>query len=384
MTLTDIYATLVQEDMIRVQESPSRDTPSQWRGGKRGRGRPPVSRKPPSSDSDDEVEIPKRYTIIWDKEYVEAVLRKHEAKGHLTLNPERLKYHPFLVTRNPPKPPGMLAQATLMPGHTHAALAAHAQHQQQSTHADLKRDDSESTTNREVVATPAGDDVSSSKDTTDRIVAGEDAETLALVASLSVSPRRNLRKRASEELTQSARKKLRSSDVPSSPINGRRRSLRGVASVDSNVDGLLQPSDLGMGGSVGTPRRRSARDLISNGVPDPVDSPSQALGAVADAHDPTIISSINGHAPTSEEVKPAAASPVAGSGLPTKKADLSMYLDEEEGQDEDAEGEDEDAEGEDYVEEVTETVDDPEEDAADADWGEDEDAEGEEDEEYME
>jgi hypothetical protein len=33
---------------------------------------------------------------------------------------------------------------------------------------------------------------------------------------------------------------------------------------------------------------------------------------------------------------------------------------------------------------VTETVDDPEEDAADADWGEDEDAEGEEDEEYME
>jgi hypothetical protein len=139
-----------------------------------------------------------------------------------------------------------------------------------------------------------------------------------------------------------------------------------------------------MGGSVGTPRRRSARDLISNGVPDPVDSPSQALGAVADAHDPTIISSINGHAPTSAEVKPAAASPVAGSGLPTKKADLSMYLDEEEGQDEDAEGEDEDAEGEDYVEEVTETVDDPEEDAADADWGEDEDAEGEEDEEYME
>lgn len=384
MTLTDIYATLVQEDMIRVQESPARDTPSQWRGGKRARGRPPVSRKPPSSDSDDEVEIPKRYTISWDREYVEAVLRKHEAKGHLTLNPERLKYHPFLVTRNPPKPPGMLAQATLMPGHTHAALAAHAQHQQHSTHADLKRDDSESATNREVVATPAGDDISSSKDTADRIVAGEDAETLALVASLSVSPRRNLRKRASEELTQSARKKLRSSDVPSSPINGTRRSLRGVASVDSNVDGLLQRSDLGLGGSAGTPRRRSARDLMSNGVPDLADRPSQVQGTVTDVHDPTIDSSINGHAPTAEEAKPAPTSPVAGMGLPTKRSDLAMYLEEEEGEDEDAEGEDEDAEGEDYVEEVTETVDDPEEDAADADWGEDEDAEGEEDEEYME
>jgi hypothetical protein len=277
MTLADIYSTLKEQDMIRVHDSPPRETPSRWKGRGRGRGRPTLVRKPHTPENDGTPELPKRYTITWDREYVEAVLRKNESRGHLILRPERLKYHPFLVSRDPPKPPGILAQATLMQMHA-------------------SRADTESTSNREVVATPADE----GKDPAEKVVAGEDSETLALVVSLSASPKRSLRKRASEEewLT---RKRLRS-DL-SSPVNG--RSLRGTASAEV----LELPTRI----------RRSMQEVQAEAVP----------------------------------VEPEAA------------------------RIEDADGGDGDAEGEEYVEEVADTVDDPE----DGDWG-DEDAEGEDDDDF--
>ena len=126
MTLEDIVATLKYENMINILDTPPRETPvpdrsyvRRKRGGVRGRSlvnrRPrPNSSTPAESEEKDKVVIPTQYEITWDQEYIEAILRKHESRGYLSLRPERLKYHPFLVSRNPQKPPGALARATLM------------------------------------------------------------------------------------------------------------------------------------------------------------------------------------------------------------------------------------------------------------------------------
>jgi hypothetical protein len=122
ITLDDIYATLTSEDMIISLDSPPRShatyTPIQRR---RARGRSHLSaprrsrpvhveETPTESDNPDKPTIPKKYVIRFDKEYVKAVLDGYESKGHLTLKFERLKYHPFLVSRDP-KPPGTIAIA---------------------------------------------------------------------------------------------------------------------------------------------------------------------------------------------------------------------------------------------------------------------------------
>ncbi|OXG78193.1 hypothetical protein C349_04861 [Cryptococcus neoformans var. grubii Br795] len=120
MTLEDIFATLSAEGMINVLDDLTVDaigkTPSHARARGRSRGRPSVNRRkadPNGSgtpdpqihqDEDEQVKLPKRYEILLDKAYIQAVVEKHEKKGYLKLVPERLKYHPFLVARQTEEP----------------------------------------------------------------------------------------------------------------------------------------------------------------------------------------------------------------------------------------------------------------------------------------
>lgn len=213
MTLADSYATLQAEDMIRVHDAPVRETPSKSKSKGRSRGRPPLARRQASPDENaDKVELPTSYTITFDRDYVEAVLKQYESRGYLTLKPEKLKYHPFLTTRDAEKPPAVQAHAALI-----ASMA-------QRTHADETRVDE--------LSTPAPADRNGDSDD---VVKGEDPETLALVAALSASPKRNLRKRsiAPDEAegtpgTPSQRERSRR-DFTATPAEGARRSTRGVA-----------------------------------------------------------------------------------------------------------------------------------------------------------
>lgn len=136
MTPEDVYVTLKDQDFIREYQIPPplQQTPSFARKA-RGRGRPrltasrrtPREKQQPESDDEDagksKTTIPEQYIISWDRAYVDAVLAKHDSKGYLELAPERLKYHPFLVTRDPAKPPGVIARATLMANNPQAVAA---------------------------------------------------------------------------------------------------------------------------------------------------------------------------------------------------------------------------------------------------------------------
>lgn len=120
MTLEDIFTTLSAEGMINVLDDLTVDaigkTPNSARTRGRSRGRPNVNRRKADlngsgtldpqihQDEDDHVKLPKRYEILLDKAYLQAVVEKHEKKGYLKLAPERLKYHPFLVARQTEEP----------------------------------------------------------------------------------------------------------------------------------------------------------------------------------------------------------------------------------------------------------------------------------------
>ena len=383
MTLEDIFNTLKYESMITVLDTPPRETPpahtSIYRGRGRGRGRARTlanrrqkdSATPGQTDKDDaKVVLPERYEITWDTEYIEIVLQKTENRGFHTLKPERLKYHPFLVSRNPAKPPGALARATLMANNPNRARASDAARQP---------------VNRDATDTPLesknGDvaevDGVMEVDGEEQVVAGEDQATLELVARLVDSPRRTLRKRPASETNgdiEPTRKKLRSSDRLSSPlVNGdarptrhsTRNGLRGVSYTEPDIDGGVtdeeeedDPLRLGKGLN-GTPRK--ARQTRSMDV-----------------------AAVNGNAPVSRNL-----SETLG-GQPETVKGSDLYEDKK-GRDGAAGDGAEDANGDvglEYAEqldeerEVTEPVeDDGEWEEEDAE-GEDYDAEGEDDEEY--
>lgn len=174
--------------------------------------------------------VPKRYEIVPDREAIESVLQKFESKGYLKLRPERLKYTPFLTTRDP-------ALQRSLPAMTTAGD-------------DIEdSDDEESPTpssSKEIISTPVN--LSETEDSPDKIAAGEDKATLQLVAALTVSPVRSLRKRSilSNPSPEHPTKALRSS-ISGSPANGRRRSLRG------DVQGSQSPRKAA---AVPPPRRR--------------------------------------------------------------------------------------------------------------------------------
>lgn len=192
--------------MITSLDSPtptySTHTPSRGRG-RRGRGRASAQRRSShredhnaqneADEPSDKPPIPKRYAIKFDKAYIEAVLDQYESKGHLTLNFDRLKYHPFLVSRDPVKPPGTIAKTTLM-----------------SNQADADADGEEEVEPEEIINH------------------GEDRATLDLVAKLAeVSPVRSLRKRPASTSAPNSADSKRPRRARSSLLNTPRRSTRG-------------------------------------------------------------------------------------------------------------------------------------------------------------
>lgn len=58
-------------------------------------------RSSPSNNNDGHatLKVPARYEIRWDKATVEAHVRKWDEKGYAAVNPDRLQWSPFLVTR---------------------------------------------------------------------------------------------------------------------------------------------------------------------------------------------------------------------------------------------------------------------------------------------
>lgn len=226
LTIEDIYATLSAEDMIISLDSPPRSrsvhTPTRARGRGRGRGRGSINRRMAREDTQtdssehdkDKPVIPKRYTIRFDRAYVEAVMTTHESRGYLTLKPDRLKYHPFLVTRDPIKPPNTIAKAALTAGTTAAAAASGADEEDTLTSLHGGTEDDPETVNH-----------------------GQDKATLELVAKLSESPARSLRKRPATSPPDSAgrdrqtRQKRARQTTDLTP----RRSTRGAAAAVTGV-----------------------------------------------------------------------------------------------------------------------------------------------------
>ncbi|WVQ95279.1 hypothetical protein IAU59_002374 [Kwoniella sp. CBS 9459] len=231
VTLEDIYSVLSDENMINVLDSPPRETPSRFRGGRgrgrgRGGGRSSVNRRKASSVSpeDEEVKLPAKYTLVVDREYVQAVISKHDSKGYLKLRPERLKYHPFLVTRNPTLTSDERVEATLEA-------------------AGLSTDVSDGVTMAVVEQKKEEDEAA--------VIHGEDKATLELVASLSASPARSLRrgrKRPSEDI-----------ESPSRSVRSRMRS-----SVNGSNSYASQPNGIGNEGSVSPTKPSSHRMTRTN------------------------------------------------------------------------------------------------------------------------
>lgn len=189
MTLEDIYVTLRDQDMIDVPEHMTPVTPLPQ---KRKRGRPPRNATRQAEPESKSIEIPKRYKIIPDHHLIEEVLRKHEAKGYLKLRPDRLKYTPFLTTLEPPPVP---------------QIAQHVTRKDES--------DSEEDTPAKTEADDGTLAETTPEDEAALVAAGQDKETLELVAALSGSPVRSLRKRSSTNPSpENPQKRLRASASP--------------------------------------------------------------------------------------------------------------------------------------------------------------------------
>ncbi|KAK8854477.1 hypothetical protein IAR55_003215 [Kwoniella newhampshirensis] len=375
ITLEDIYSVLEDESMINVLDSPPRDTPSRggrWRGRGRGSrgggtGRSSVHRrKAESADKDSseaEVKLPSKYEIVVDRQYIEAVLQKHADKGHLKLRPERLKYHPFLVTRNPTMPSDTMARATLQAAGIESTTPETSQELTTPATTDLLGGETM--------------DIDQDKNDLEKIAAGEDHATLALLAELSASPQRSLRKRRSEEMD-SPVKRLRSGDSSLVRANGSpaRRSMRDVQGLSSMINGGVNghghrhQDGVAGGGDLGVKSLGGAISLNESGL-----SGAEPLrGREASLSKPkrgrmTVVIAPEEEEEEIEEIEERGGERVHRQIEAVDQGQLQSHQDlhvspgsvqDEYGEDEDAEGEDEDAEGE------------------------DEDAEGEEDEEYVE
>lgn len=105
----DIYLMLIQLDFIDVHDGPQSPTrPSPGRSIRINKSRKSaVARRnlqksqPPEDDQANKAPFspPENYEIEWDKDEVEQFMSDWEAKGYLTLQPEKLKWIPFLVSR---------------------------------------------------------------------------------------------------------------------------------------------------------------------------------------------------------------------------------------------------------------------------------------------
>ncbi|TFY75592.1 hypothetical protein EWM64_g8421, partial [Hericium alpestre] len=128
MTIEDIYNTLEEQGMIDVyaHQSPPKPKPLPGqsikfpRGRKNGVARRHLIR---TQTQDDDVNKgpfvpPSRYKISWDRGHVEEYLARWEAKGYFKINPEKLKWTPFLLSRtkaDEPEGAGMEVVPAVLP-----------------------------------------------------------------------------------------------------------------------------------------------------------------------------------------------------------------------------------------------------------------------------
>ncbi|ORX38192.1 hypothetical protein BD324DRAFT_619910 [Kockovaella imperatae] len=281
MTLEDIYMTLKYENMINVFDTPPREIPSggadrsYGRPRGRGRGRPrslgnrrpprPNSATPAESEDKDKVVLPERYEITWDADYIHVVLKKHDSRGYLTLRPERLKYHPFLVSRNAPKPPGALARATLMANNPNQRRE---KGDETGRHINGKVEPPRGHAEADASGGQAGKE--DAMETPEKVNAGQDQATLELVARLSGGTGRNLRHRTTSVVfdpdDQPSSKRLRTSRSATSLRGRRMAEEQGDDHDDDEAEGEVNeeeddPLRIGKGMN-GTPKR-GARETRS-------------------------------------------------------------------------------------------------------------------------
>ncbi len=111
MTIEDVYNTLVQQEMITVLEEdnlvakPSPGQSIKINRRKTGGARNNVARRLQRATTKEEPKpkgpfvSPLRYEICWDAEKVDRALSHWESKGQLKVKPEKLKWSPYLLTR---------------------------------------------------------------------------------------------------------------------------------------------------------------------------------------------------------------------------------------------------------------------------------------------
>lgn len=107
MTIEDICGTLVHLKMIDIHDRVPTPRPLPGQAIKNVKGRKSgVARKHlqrTMTQDDEKVKgpfvPPTSYTVSWDRDTVEQYLARWEAKGYLKLQPENLKWSPFLIAR---------------------------------------------------------------------------------------------------------------------------------------------------------------------------------------------------------------------------------------------------------------------------------------------
>lgn len=112
MTMEDVHTTLTQQDMITARDATPphvRPSPGQSikfpKGRKNGIARRHLQRTQ-TTDRAEQREAskgpfvpPTQYEIRWDRERVAEFLRTWEAKGYLTLKPEKLQWSPYILAK---------------------------------------------------------------------------------------------------------------------------------------------------------------------------------------------------------------------------------------------------------------------------------------------
>ncbi|WVW85215.1 hypothetical protein I302_107253 [Kwoniella bestiolae CBS 10118] len=353
ITLEDIYSVLTSEDMITLCEptpsapsSQSLKTPrSRNSHNNRVRKKPPTS--PQQDDKDVKIPLPFEYSISIDLEYIRAVVKKNDEKGYLVLKAERLKYHPFLVTRNPTLTTEQRTEATLK-------IIG----QSANTVNDNGINGGSSAEQEE---TPLPE-----PPTEEEIIKGKDQATLNLVAELSQSPARSLRRKRDESsasLSVSPMKSFRSRNGVGvdSPSNRNGRELRGNAtlpaiapssfngsptkSVEDHLPILRKASSLN--GSMSSRSRR--RIIMSSDTEEEEEEVVEMdrlgggdkLNGNGDGNE-SVRDDVNVNGGEKVHMKNSEDGMVQG-----KEQTTNVDVFDEQGNEEDAEGEDEDAEGED-------------------------------------
>lgn len=108
MTLEDVHATLIQQNMITVRDAAPvvRPIPGQTikypKGRKNGVARRHLQRAQTidkGTEKQGPFVPPADYEIKWDKEKVKQYLQNWESKGYLQLRPDKLKWSPFVMSR---------------------------------------------------------------------------------------------------------------------------------------------------------------------------------------------------------------------------------------------------------------------------------------------